>query len=297
MLSATRLQVVTFQSSASGERKSRSLFKLRVPHSALQVNLGPPFQALLDADSDLETPSPLTLTFDVPTTAFSSLRAATGWADSDSDSEAEDTADEQVILVSSDSPFYTPPPRPTFQTTFNLPPVPCESQFILIAPDSPFYAPPPTPAFRTTFDLPSRSDEVCSSTSIAALLHAELSRILPPQVQKDLVLIDEECLSSMDEELVSAPLDAFIDVCLARLRPATPRLAEIQSADISAESGEQDSTDVLPQYHLASFLDLQRRYSVDIVQPELLDLFRKRAFPSQRSPASPATARRITPFL
>ncbi|KAJ6491604.1 hypothetical protein C8R47DRAFT_434509 [Mycena vitilis] len=169
--------------------------KLRGHRGVLEVNLGPPFHLLLDADSDLETPSPLTICFDFPKPPASPLRA-TEWTDSDTDSDSDaepHVLDEaQYISIPHDSPFYCAPPPPAFQNAFDISPVAVAS--------------------------PPLTDDEEHAT---AQFRTELQRILPSDLKNELFLIDEDCLRGIDEELFSAPLDAFMDVCLARLRPAT----------------------------------------------------------------------------
>ncbi|KAJ7132995.1 hypothetical protein C8R46DRAFT_654177 [Mycena filopes] len=232
-------------------------FQLQGEQGTLKVNLGAPFNLLLNADSDADTPSPLSICFDIPKSAPSPLRAtSTEWTDSDSDSEPEsdsDVDDAQVIVILSDSPFYTPPSPPEFQTTFELPPLPPAS---------------------------------FESDSVAAQFHAELGHILPEEVQKDLFLIDEESLRQMGDELFAAPMDAFIDVCLTRLRPPTPATQAPESEDASASC---------PTYYLASYLDPQR-YADAVLAPAIRALFQKRTL-STCLQVGPAAARQITPFL
>jgi hypothetical protein len=261
-------------------------------HGALQVNLGAPFHIILDTDSDLDTPSPLSLYFDFPKPPSSPLPVRpTDWTDSDSDSELESeypnsSDDSQYISISSDSSFYVPPTPPTFRTTFDVPVVP--------------------------FPCPDDVDE-----DAAAQFRAELERVLPKEVKQDLFLIDDECLRGIDEELFWAPMDAFMDVCLARLRPATATSFSSERSDVPEDPSESSvspspSSSFLPPlliiacrfqarlarfptYHLASFLDLQRH---DSLHPSLRDLFSKRACAmSTGRQASPATARKLITFL
>ncbi|KAJ7125376.1 hypothetical protein C8R44DRAFT_782951 [Mycena epipterygia] len=270
--------------------------KLQDHRGALQVNLGSPFRIVIDVDSDLETPSPLSLCFDISKLTLSPLKTpTTPWSDFDSDSDSDTESeldsfeDAQDISIPWTSPFYSPPTPPTFQTVFDLPPLPEldaeDAQIVSIPSDSPFYSPPIPATFKTTFDLPPAGSipftcyALEESNNAAELFHAELERIIPTEVKKDLFLVDEECLQGMDEELFSAPMDAFMDVCLSRLRPATLPLSsnEQHSADVAA---------VFPKYHLASFLDLQR-LSASSLDPTLSALFSKRALSTTRWPASP----------
>ncbi|KAJ7033406.1 hypothetical protein C8F04DRAFT_624058 [Mycena alexandri] len=126
------------------------------------------------------------------------------------------------------------------------------------------------------------------SDSVAAQFHAELRHILPEQVQKDLFLIDEESLREMDDELFAAPMDAFIDLCLAKLRPPTPIPTE-------ALEESDDASASCPTYYLASYLDPQRHDDA-VLPPTIRSLFRKHTL-STSPQASPAAARQITPFL
>nr|GAT51510.1 predicted protein [Mycena chlorophos] len=256
-------------------------FKSKGIHSPLQIHLRVPLSALTKAgsDSDVESPSPLTVCFDFlksstasPLTA-SPLSAATTWTDTDSESDdSEDDEDDegQVVSIPVESEFYTPHPPPTFQTTFDIP---AESQVICISADSPFYTPPSPPSFKTTFeDLPDARDPGVSD-QVAALLHAELGHILP---SKNLFLIEEESLAQLDDDVVSAPLESFVDVCLARLRSTTP-------------VPELDGDQSLPCYHLVSFSGVG---GDDSLAPELRDLFYKPVMLSERQ-----TARSISAFL
>ncbi|KAJ6593213.1 hypothetical protein B0H19DRAFT_1089417 [Mycena capillaripes] len=266
MLPTIRTEVA-FSMNASG-RKSKDA-KLQGHQGALQVNLGPPFHLLQDADSDVETPSPLTLCFEFPKPPSSPLHATTEWTDSDSDSDVESEShffddDSQYISIPCESPFYSPHSRPTFQKTFDIPPVPFAPQ-------------PPT------------TDED-DSEDFASQFRAELECILPSEVMKDLFLIDEECLKGMDEELFSAPMDAFMDVCLSRLRP-TATISGQRRRDVPKIVEESSAR--LPTYYLVSFLDMQRQ---DSLPTALRELFCKRAM-SAGQQASPATARQIIPFL
>ncbi|KAF7362454.1 hypothetical protein MVEN_00593000 [Mycena venus] len=263
------------QSKNASNLKSKGI-KLHGHQGSLEVNLGAPFQILLDADSDVETPSPLTLTFDFPKPPLSPLRATTEWTDSDSDSDAEFEPepfdDSQYITVFSDSPFYAPHPPPTFQTTFDIPPVPF------------------------AFQSSTAADDFSPESSVIQF-RAELERILPSELKKDLFLIAEECLKGMDEELFSAPMDAFMDVCLSRLRPATSIPGRPPSADGPENSSKSgDASASLPKYYLASFLDLDR-HDVTSLDPSLRELFCKRALSIGSRQASPAAARGITTFL
>ncbi|KAJ7672072.1 hypothetical protein B0H17DRAFT_1208742 [Mycena rosella] len=212
-------EAIVFPSNIAGARKSKG-------QTPLQVNLGSPFRILLDVDgsrsplSDISTPSPLSICFDFKKSS-SPLRThvTTAWSDfhdSDSDSDEEEEADgsdaSQYITILSDSPFYAPRSPPTFQVTFELPPL-----------------------RRIPFACQALK---CDEKSAADLFHAEFERILPSEVMQELFLVDEESLQGMDDELYSAPLDAFMDVCLARLSPATP------STDVPAtDSDEQDAPD------------------------------------------------------
>ncbi|KAJ6497432.1 hypothetical protein C8R45DRAFT_1093811 [Mycena sanguinolenta] len=184
----------------------------------LEIKLHGPFRILLDTDSDVETPSPLTLCFDFPKPPSSP--ATTEWTDSDS--EASPVSDEpQYIAIPHDSPLYSPHLRPAFDKSFEIPRVPFPSQ-------------------------PRLDDE-----DYSAYFHAELEHILPSDVKKDLFLVDEASLRGMDDDVFAAPLDAFMAVCLARLQiPARPPpRSSGESGDISAR---------FPKYYLASFLDLDR---------------------------------------
>ncbi|KAJ7798658.1 hypothetical protein B0H14DRAFT_32035 [Mycena olivaceomarginata] len=62
---------------------------------------------------------------------------------------------------------------------------------------------------------------------------AELEHALPSEVKKGLFLLDEGCLRSMGDELFSTLIDAFMDVCLSRLRFTT----SIPSPNTSSKSG------------------------------------------------------------
>ncbi|KAJ7721477.1 hypothetical protein B0H16DRAFT_1602484 [Mycena metata] len=239
-------------------------FRVQGQKGALKVNLATPFQLLLDVDSDSdpETPSPLSVCFDLQKPASSPLR--TEWADSDdSDSSEEadfdsDHEDSQVIVIPFYSPFYTPPSAPDFKTTFD--------------------------------DLPSLPSASFESDSIAAQFHAELGHILPEQVQKDLFLIDEAALREMDDELFAAPMNAFIDVCLAQLRPPAP-------IPTQAQEESDDASASCPTYYLASYLDPQR-YDDAVLPAAIRSLFHKRTLSAGlHVQASPAAARQITPFL
>ncbi|KAJ7251142.1 hypothetical protein B0H12DRAFT_649850 [Mycena haematopus] len=234
----------------------------------LEINLGSPFRILLAADSGLETPSPLTLCFDFPKPPSSPLGITTEWTDSDSDSEAQFQPaffnDPQYIIISPDSPLYSPHPPPTFQTTFEIPRVPFPSKPLL---DGDY------------------------SESAVAFFRAELEHILPSQAKKDLFLVDEAALRGMDEELFAAPLDEFMAACLALLqlapstRPPPPNSSE-----------SNDTSPPFPRYYLASFLDLDRP-DASPLDPSLRELFRKRTLLTSRSQASPAAKRETIPFL
>ncbi|KAJ6578917.1 hypothetical protein DFH09DRAFT_1148658 [Mycena vulgaris] len=312
MRSTPRPQAIALSSNKSGGRTSKDLSKLKVHQSALQVNLGSPFRILLDVDSDVETPSPLTIFFDFPKTSPLKTHATTDWADfdSDSDSDSESNASDgvQFISILSDNPFYFPPTPPTFQTTFGLPewadsgsdfdsyPGSDDSQYISIPSGSRFHSPTTPASFQTSFDLSCASPvpsacqvlaghEDCA-TCAAELFHAELQRVIPPGVKQELFLVDEECLRRMDGELFSAPMDAFMDVCLAGLRPATLSLPSIASGlrypDGPNEQDPVDTAALCPTYYLASFLDLQQ-HSTAFLHPNLSVLFSKRTL---RQPAA-----------
>ncbi|KAJ7133741.1 hypothetical protein C8R43DRAFT_644918 [Mycena crocata] len=294
-------------SNITGGRKSKNR------KGALQVNLGPPFHLLTEIDSDAETPSPLTISFDFPKPKSFPLKThiITVWSDSDSDSDSDSEPpidDSQYIVIPSDSPFYSPPTPPTFQTVFDLLPVD-NSQYISISSDSPFYSPPAPPTFQTAFDLPPVGfmPFACQALgdadrTAAELFHAELDRILPEEVKKELFLVDEQCLKGMDRELFSAPMDAFMDASLPRLHPASssmPLTGHERCPDVPEDSNEQESVDsaaLAPTYYLASFLDL-RRQSVASLPPNLRGLFAQRAISTDKQPAIPAAVQQITPFL
>ncbi|KAJ6590170.1 hypothetical protein DFH09DRAFT_1141010, partial [Mycena vulgaris] len=169
MRSTPRPQAIALSSNKSGGRTSKDLSKLKIHQSALQVNLGSPFRILLDVDSDVETPSPLTIFFDFPKTSPLKTHATTVWADSDSDSDSDSESNAsdgvQFISILSDNPFYFPPTPPTFQTTFGLPewvdsgsdfdsyPDSDDSQYISIPSGSRFHSPTTPASFQTSFDL------------------------------------------------------------------------------------------------------------------------------------------------
>ncbi|KAJ7799987.1 hypothetical protein B0H14DRAFT_1699045 [Mycena olivaceomarginata] len=250
----------------SGGLKSKGI----KPRGTLEVNLGTPFHLLLDADSDVETPSPLTLCFDFPKppSESSPLREMSEWSDdSDSDSDSEldlESDDSQYISISSDSPFYTAHPPVAFQTTFDVPLVPFPSKPLL--------------------------DDANYSEASVAQSRAELERVLPSEVKKDLFLVDEGCLRSMGDELFSTPIDAFMDVCLSRLRSTT----SIPSPNSSSKSGGASAP--FPKYYLASFLDLDR-CDASSLDPSLRALFCKRALSARHPQAIPAAAPGVIPFL
>ncbi|KAJ7742376.1 hypothetical protein B0H14DRAFT_470829 [Mycena olivaceomarginata] len=64
--------------------------------------------------------------------------------------------------------------------------------------------------------------------------------------------VDEECLRNMGDELLSTPIDAFMDVCLSRLRFTT----SIPSPNSSSNSGGASAP--FPKYYLAPFFDLDQ---------------------------------------
>ncbi|KAK7057762.1 hypothetical protein R3P38DRAFT_3546467 [Favolaschia claudopus] len=245
---------------------SRKPQSMKLP-GTLEVSLGAPFAILLTAsDSDLDTPSPLSLYFDLSKPPSSPLRATSEWSDSDSDSEAEfalETADDsQYITILSDSPFYVPHSPPSFQKSFDIPAVPSPSS--------------------------SSSSLSASHKDSVAQFRADLEHIFPSEMKKSLFLVDEECLKSIDEELFSAPLDAFVDVCLARLRPNTLLPTRDSAVEFSTPS---------PKYHLASFLDLDGD-DASSLHPSLRELFTKHT-PSTSTgwPAYPRTGREALSFL
>ncbi|KAJ7799975.1 hypothetical protein B0H14DRAFT_1698722 [Mycena olivaceomarginata] len=140
-------------------------------------------------------------------------------SDSDSDSELDlESDDSQYISISSDSPFYIAHPPVAFQTTFDVPLVPFPSKPLL--------------------------DANYSEASVAQS-RAEFER-----VKKVLFLVDEGCLRKMGDELFSTPIDAFMDVCLSRLRFIT----SIPSPNSSSKSGGASAP--CPKYYLALFLDV-----------------------------------------
>ncbi|KAJ7817268.1 hypothetical protein B0H14DRAFT_1388283 [Mycena olivaceomarginata] len=186
-------------------------------------------------------------------------------SDSDSDSELDlESDDSQYISISSDSPFYTAHPPVAFQTTFDVPPVPFPSKPLL--------------------------DAASYSKASVAQFRAEIERVFPPEVKKDLFLVDEGCLRGMDDELFSTPIDASMDVCLSRLRST----ASIPSPSSSSKSGGASAP--FPKYYLASFLDLNR-CDASSLDPSLRALFCKRALSARRPQASPAAAPGIILFL
>ncbi|KAJ7750094.1 hypothetical protein DFH07DRAFT_550499 [Mycena maculata] len=263
MLSTITSQAIHFRSNKMGGTKPKDASKLHRHQGVLQVNLGPSFHVLLDVDSDVETPSPLTLHFDLPKPTSSPLKAQ--WADSDSDSDSDTESecdvsdDSQYISIPSDSPFYCPPTPPAFHTAFDLPTIGC-----------------------IPFACQALEGAEDYSKSAAELFHAELEHLIPEEMKKDLFLVDGECLRSMDEELYLAPLDAFMDVCLARQRPATLSLppidSRLQSPDVPQDSNEQEFIDpaaLSPKYYLASFLDLQQLSGTSL-HPSLRPLLQAR---------------------
>ncbi|KAJ7935361.1 hypothetical protein B0H13DRAFT_2305016 [Mycena leptocephala] len=240
MLPTIRPEAITFPSTEASGRKTKD-----AKHGALQVNLGAPFHILLDTDFDLDTPSPLSLYFDFPKPPSSPLPVRpTDWTDSDSDSELESeypnsSDDSQYISISSDSSFYVPPTPPTFRTTFDVPVVPF---------------PCPTTSTRRRRAVPRRARARSSQGGEAGSF--------PDR---------RECLRGIDEELFWAPMDAFMDVCLARLRPATATSFSSERSDVPEDPSESFARLArFPTYHLASFLDLQRH---DSLHPSLRDLF------------------------
>ncbi|KAF8161738.1 hypothetical protein K438DRAFT_305985 [Mycena galopus ATCC 62051] len=228
-----------FQPMKASGRKSKGAML----QGALEVNLGGSFRILMDADSDVETPSPLTLCFEFPKPPSSPLGVTTEWPDSDSDSEPVSFDDPQYIVISPDSPLYSPHPPPTFQKTFDIPRVPFLSKPLL-------------------------DDERYSESSVAQF-RAELERIVSPQVQQNLFLVDEASLRGMDKDLFAAPMDTFMDVCLARLQPAPSIPTSADALQNSSEPG--DASTPFPRYYLASFLDLDR--CDPPLEPSLRELF------------------------
>ncbi|KAF7289303.1 hypothetical protein MIND_01392000 [Mycena indigotica] len=282
MNSTMRIQLQGIHAS----QKSKGLYKLKGHKSPLQVHLGAPLQVLLDNDdSDADTPSPLTLCFDIPhSTASSPLRATTEWSDSDSDSDSESTPAEdesQTISVPAESPFYTPHAPPSFQTSFNIPPPLPESQFISIPAESPFYTPCAPPTFKETFDDLPPVHSVPFSKPIAALFQSQLDQFLPIDVRKALFLVDEQFLGDMEDDVVSAPLDAFANVCLRHLP---------QPIDLEETTRVDDS---LPHYHLVGGSEV-----VGGLAPELRCLFSKPSAVSGRPLLADAkTMSCVTSFL
>ncbi|KAJ7099359.1 hypothetical protein B0H15DRAFT_543869 [Mycena belliarum] len=282
MLSA-RPQAIAFPPNTTGSKKPAA-FKLQ----GLQVNLGSPFRiVLLNVDSDVETPSPQSVCFDLRSSLTKTLPTTNEWSDfdcdSDSDSESDSPCDDsQYISIPPHSPFYVPHPPPTFQSTFNVPSVPdstsesdgasYDSQCISIWSDSPFYSAPTPPTLRSTFDLPP-VPLVANSRSITEDFHAELQRILPAEVKKDLFFVAEECLQGLDEELYTAPLDAFMDVCLARLRPAT-------ALPVNAAA-------LAPTCYLASFVE-PKLHGAASLPPNFAGMFSKHTISTDRRRPGPA---------
>ncbi|KAJ6631390.1 hypothetical protein B0H10DRAFT_1938285 [Mycena sp. CBHHK59/15] len=203
----------------------------------LQVNLGPPFHLVLDTDSDLETPSPLPICFDLPKPVLLPIKSyATEWLDSDSDSDEDTDLDASVhvqhISLPAGNPFYCPPPPPSFKTSFELrntrPPVRCapspwqatteagrhdtaatDAQYIYIPAGNRFHAPPPPPPSKSAFDLrdilppvPFACQALATEKAAAQVFHAELTRIMPRGRRR--FVVDAECVRGMDAELFAA---------------------------------------------------------------------------------------------
>ncbi|KAJ7286923.1 hypothetical protein C8J57DRAFT_573884 [Mycena rebaudengoi] len=236
---------------------------------ALQVKLG---LSSHDSDSDLESPSPLSICFDLSKGAATSplyKSSLTIWTDSDSDSDSEPSPtgwdDAQYITISPDSPFYIAPATPSFRATFDLAE---ESQCISIPADSPFHSAPPPPSFRSSFDIlplghedPSHADQ----ETVADLFYAEIERVMPCELRESVFVLDAEGLKGIDSEFYSAPMDAFMDVCLAGLRPASALTVDATRSDV-------DLAPPAPSYYLVSFQDLQQ-HRVAKLHPTLCGLF------------------------
>ncbi|KAJ7840537.1 hypothetical protein B0H14DRAFT_3869469, partial [Mycena olivaceomarginata] len=130
------------------------------------------------------------------------------------------------------------------------------SQYISISSDSPFYAAHPPVAFQTMSDVP-----LVPVPSKPLLDDAHYS-----EASKDLFLVDEGCLRNMGDEIFSTPIDAFMDVCLSRLRSTT----SIPSPSSSSKSSDVSAP--FPKYYLAPFLDLDR-CEASSLDPSLRALF------------------------
>ncbi|KAJ7478588.1 hypothetical protein B0H11DRAFT_2027929 [Mycena galericulata] len=220
MLSTIHSHAIAFQSNTTSDKKPRGACK-----DALRVQLGSSIHVLLDADSDLETPSPLSICFDFTKPAYSPLKPThptIEWADSDSDSDSDAESelvpcdDSQYISIPSSSPFYSAPAPPTFRTTFDHPPV--------------GYIP-----------FACHALEDGHSQTAAELFHAELERVIPAE----------------DEERLGAALMGT-DVCLARQRPATLSLSSIDSQRRCPDVSEDSLDDAPPTSHSASLPEFQR---------------------------------------
>ncbi|KAJ7840524.1 hypothetical protein B0H14DRAFT_1058398 [Mycena olivaceomarginata] len=117
---------------------------------------------------------------------------------------------------------------------------------------------------------------------------AELERALPSEVKKGLFLLDEGCLRSMGDELFSTLIDAFMDVCLSRLRFTT----SIPSPNTSSKSGGASTL----SFRRLSRNIIWRRSSIWIDAMRVswtlpcAPFFCKRALSARRPQASPAGA-------
>ncbi|KAJ7737891.1 hypothetical protein DFH07DRAFT_91333 [Mycena maculata] len=196
-----------FHSNKTFERKSKvfkGTSKLHGHQGSLQMNLGSPFRVLLDVDLDAETPSPLSIYFDLPqsTSSTSKMQWAGSDLDSDLDSDTEserDISDLQYITIPFGSPFYCPPTPPTFQTSFfDLPPV--------------GYVPVACQALKGD-----------SSKSAVEIFRAELERITQAEVEKDFSRTDDDCMRGTNEQLWPCPITLSLpSMGSGQQRPAVP---------------------------------------------------------------------------
>ncbi|KAJ7647892.1 hypothetical protein FB45DRAFT_1102249 [Roridomyces roridus] len=149
--------------------------KSKLKEGLLTVDVGPPFLVSLESP-EVETPSPLTLSFDIPSPISDDSTAE--YPENDESDNDDIDGDAQFISISPGSPFYTPRQGPIFHVTFGVvfpkpplslpslhtttshdsePETDCDSdgvQCISIAAGSEFHQPPSPPSFSAAFVLP-----------------------------------------------------------------------------------------------------------------------------------------------
>ncbi|KAJ6631389.1 hypothetical protein B0H10DRAFT_1978490 [Mycena sp. CBHHK59/15] len=221
-----------------GRKSERVLFCTSQVQGVVQEIFGSPSGFhLLDADLDLEAPSPLP--FSITYNSYT-----TEWVDSDSDEDSDEDSDldasedAQCISIPAGNPFHRPPPA-VVQNRLRFPrntaPVHCvaspwqpaseedcqpetaavdapEGQYISIPASSPFHAPPPPPSPKSTFDPRELHPRSAPSPSAAELFHAQVARIMPRALHGEAFTADAECLRAMDAALFCASERSCPDV-------------------------------------------------------------------------------------